>query len=387
MEAATSGQGEQQSFPEQDQILAHNLADPQNPLIHDWKLEQEKCNTECLIQCFQSERAALQFLQNILDPTNEDEDRFGAGMPMQLTHSVPTKVLNEFTKFLLKDVIDNDDQGDALCNTLREMISNWDEETWIREHQRNKNNLRTMMISRGIAVPETSRHKNVGMTMAEALRDVKLASNLERNDENIQSENEDQNTNEQTEGYEKDEAEKVNERKTDRDCLSTKEGQKKQSEKRVVTKNTPELGMDSESQSTKTRLRGYDGVERISDITKAISNDVQYSGAPDESLSEAVSALHDAMLLSKIDPGNDHVALIAFPLILKDPARRVFRKEIGPYVTSVREACNTLLREFLPDEVRIVNDQVWMELSLKTMTAETNVEKLDLLVRRWIHWN
>jgi hypothetical protein len=56
--------------------------------------------------------------------------------------------------------------------------------------------------------------------------------------------------------------------------LSTKEGQKKQSEKRVVTKNTPKLGIDSESQSTKTRLRGYDGVERISDITKAISNDV-----------------------------------------------------------------------------------------------------------------
>jgi hypothetical protein len=134
--------------------------------------------------------------------------------------------------------------------------------------------------------------------------------------------------------------------------------------------------------SSKTRLHGYDGAERISDITKAISTDVMYSGAPDESLMEAVAALQDAMLLSKIDPSNDHIALIAFPLILRDPARQVFRKGIGPSVTTVKEACDALLREFLPDEVRIVNDQIWMELSLRTMPAESNVQKLEQLVQK-----
>jgi hypothetical protein len=107
-----------------------------------------------------------------------------------------------------------------------------------------------------------------------------------------------------------------------------------------------------------------------------------YSGAPDESLQDSIAALRDAMLLCKIDPDNDHVALIAFPLILRDPARRAFRRSIGPHATSVEEASRALLQEFLPIEVRIVNDQQWTDMNLKSMTAETNVGKLEELVTR-----
>jgi hypothetical protein len=70
------------------------------------------------------------------------------------------------------------------------------------------------------------------------------------------------------------------------------------------------------------------------------------------------------MLLSMIDQSNDLVALKAFPLILKDPARRFFRKEIRSYVISVRGTCIALLSEFLKDIIIIVNDQVTMDLSL-----------------------
>jgi hypothetical protein len=81
---------------------------------------------------------ALDIYEIFLTLQNDDEDRFVAGMSMQITHEVPTKVINEFTKYLLKDITENEDHRDTLCNTFPEMISNWDEETWMRVHQRYK---------------------------------------------------------------------------------------------------------------------------------------------------------------------------------------------------------------------------------------------------------
>jgi hypothetical protein len=375
--------------PSQEQIWEHYAENPLNPLVFDWKVEQDKCERDSLVHWFETESADISFLRNILDNAIEDEDLFEVGMPMQLTHKVQTKVLNEFVKFVFKDISGNGEQGENLCNTLREMISDWDEKIWARVHQRHKNNLRASIISRGVFVPETGRHKNMAVTLAEALRDVRLVSG--RN------------------GHETRDGEPLPE--SDGHISGVQDGQEYQEEEAETTRDGVELERpipagnrtevipqtSNEAQSTsivkgskaksgqsssRTRLHGYDGAERISDITKAISTDVMYSGAPDESLMEAVSALQDATLLSKIDPSNNHAALIVFPLILRDPARQVFRKGIGPYVTTVKEACDALLCEFLPDEVRIVNDQIWMEISLRTMPAESNVQKLEQLVRK-----
>ena len=53
-----------------------------NPLIHDWKHEQEEFSKECLIQYFEAELLALDILRNILDAANDDDDYFGAVVPI-----------------------------------------------------------------------------------------------------------------------------------------------------------------------------------------------------------------------------------------------------------------------------------------------------------------